>query len=117
MTESNIISLKFILINFIFNSLFILFMPIIEIIFVLVLNPSWNRPSDYNYLSKPLLFVIPLLYLIISIMYILVKKFHKSIFMFTLFIYVTFGFFMWNHNQETFDSFRTVFSNLGIMKK
>ena len=117
MTESKGISLKFILINFLFTSAFILFMPIIEIIVILLLNPSWNRPSEFNYLSKPLLFSIPLFYLILSLLYLICKNKLKSILFFLIFIYVSLGFFMWNHDKKTFDDFKILFHLKVIDKK
>ena len=109
-------SRKYIILNILFATFIFIFYPFIELVVVLSdFHPSGSW-LEY-YWVKPFIFLIPMLYLVLAIVYLLFKKFNKSIFMFVLSVYVILGFFMWNHDKETFDNFRTVFSNIGIMKK
>ena len=107
MIESKL-SLKYIAINLIMSTIFILLVPFFETMVILT-NYHANRPwSDY-YWAKPSLFILPILYLFISLISLLRKNIYKSIFLFLMFLYVSLGFFMWNHDKETFDDFKKVF--------
>ena len=108
-------SIKFIFFNILFSTIIILFIPIFGLLLILSNYHASGTWSEY-YWVKPTLFSIPIVYFIISLFYLILKKIKQFIFFLVLFVYVSLGFFMWNHDKETFNDFKIVFSKLAIKK-
>ena len=108
MTEYNKISLKFIVLNMLFLGVMFVFTPFFGIILgILQYSPSGSG-KDYYWIN-PAISLLPLSYLIVSIIYLFKKNLFKFTFFLVLFIFFSSYFLKLYGEKQVISDFKILF--------